>query len=345
MANAFLRGFNNAEQLAQQGGMLGMQQLGGILNIQNMLRQRQMEEQQRQAIQGVIPQFTDPAAALLAMTGNIPAAVSRQFPQQQYKAVGDSLVDITPGKAPTAAFTAPPKQQLVDVDVPGQPGVKQKQWMVPGQAQGLPVGGMAMPEILNPEVFRAKAQLAHASRPQVTTNVLPPQKTFENEDKLRADYSNDPYVKSSKELSTAFGMIEAAYQRPSAANDLAMATKYMKILDPTSVVRESEFALAVNATGLMDKVRNYAASVLEGKKLNPAQRQDFYESAKAINDAFQKKREEVDQQYSEMATGYGLNPQNVIPSLRRRRKEDSQPTESPQPSRRSTDKGGFRLVE
>ena len=180
-------------------------------------------------------------------------------------------------------------------------------------------GGLSL---VDPNYQQGQIDRALASRPQVTTNttILPPQKTFENEDKLRADYTANPLVKSAAEMSTAFNMIDSAYKRPSAANDLAMATKYMKILDPTSVVRESEFALAVNATGLLDKTMNYAAAVLEGKKLNPTQRKDFYDSAKAINDAFQAERQKVDDQYSEMATGYGLNPKNVIPSLRNKPK-------------------------
>jgi hypothetical protein len=200
---------------------------------------------------------------------------------------------------------------------------------VPGQAQGTAVGGMAMPDILNPDVQNARMRIAQAGKANVVTNVLPPQKTFENEDKLRADYASNPLVKSASEMQNAFNLIDAAYKRPSAANDLAMATKYMKILDPTSVVRESEFALAVNATGLLDKVQNYAASVLEGKKLNPNQRKDFYESAKAINDAFQKQRGEVDTQFAEMASGYGLNPKNVIPALRTQGGKDRRTGDAP----------------
>lgn len=175
------------------------------------------------------------------------------------------------------------------------------------------------------------------SRPpvtNVTTTIRENDKKFEKEDKLRNDYTANPTVKAASEMSTAFKMIEAAYQRPSAANDLAMATKYMKILDPTSVVRESEFALAVNATGLLDKVQNYAASIMEGKKLNPTQRKDFYESAKAINESFQKGRADVDNEYSEMAKSYGLEPKNVIPSLRRR-KTDKSPDDPLSPEERS----------
>ena len=151
------------------------------------------------------------------------------------------------------------------------------------------------------------------------------QRTFENEDKLRADYSANPMVKASAEMQNAFNMIESAYKRPSPANDLAMATKYMKILDPTSVVRESEYAMAVNATGLLDKVYNYANMIKTGQRLNPTQRKDFYDSAKSINDAFQAERGTVDKQFSDLTEGYGLNPKNVVTSLRTPKAASEQP--------------------
>ena len=134
---------------------------------------------------------------------------------------------------------------------------------------------------------------------------------FKNEQSLRKEYQDNPLVKSAAEMTNAFRTIEAAYQRPSPANDLAMATKYMKILDPTSVVRESEFALAVNATGVMDKVYNYANMIKTGQKLNPAQRQDFYNSAKAINEAFQAEAGKVKNTYRGIAKQYNLNPDNA----------------------------------
>lgn len=170
----------------------------------------------------------------------------------------------------------------------------------------------------NPAYQKYEKDKAAAGASKVNVEVKERQRTFENEDKLRADYAANPAVKSSSEMQNAFNLIDQAYKRPSAANDLAMATKYMKILDPTSVVRESEFAMAVNATGLFDKVMNYSDAILKGQRLNPTQRKDFYDSAKAINDAFQSERAKVDQQFSELTTGYGLNPQNVIPALRTR---------------------------
>ena len=151
---------------------------------------------------------------------------------------------------------------------------------------------------------------------------LKPRDRFDMEGKLRDDFRANPTVKAADEMASAFTLIKSAYERPSAANDLAMATKYMKILDPTSVVRESEFALAVNATGLLDKVQNYAASVLEGKKLNPAQREDFYKSAQAINESFQAERDKIASRFGENATQYNLSPRNVIGSPRAPDKKD-----------------------
>jgi hypothetical protein len=158
---------------------------------------------------------------------------------------------------------------------------------------------------------------------------LKPKDKFDMEDKLRGDFQAHPTVKAADEMRSAFKLIETAYQTPSAANDLAMATKYMKILDPTSVVRESEFALAVNATGLLDKVQNYAASILEGKKLNPNQREDFYNSAKAISEAFQKERDGIATRFEENAQQYNLTPANVVGSPRKKDDKPKSPAKSP----------------
>jgi len=167
-----------------------------------------------------------------------------------------------------------------------------------------------------------------AGASNVKTVVNPAIDPFKNEKALREEYQGLPQVKSAAEMNTAFKMIETAYQRPSAANDLAMATKFMKILDPTSVVRESEFAMAVNATGLMDKVYNYANMIKTGQKLNPSQRKDFYDSAKAINEAFQGEAQHVGERYKGIAGQYGLDPGNITfgTDFAKRKQPNSRPS-------------------
>jgi hypothetical protein len=177
----------------------------------------------------------------------------------------------------------------------------------------------------NRTLFDDKIKKLTTQQPGTVVNVQPdglglkPRDRFDMEGKLRDDFRNNQVVKSADEMGSAFRLIETARNSPSPANDLAMATKYMKILDPTSVVRESELALAMNATGLLDKVRNYSNMLVTGQKLNPNQREDFYKSAKAINEAFQSERNSIAERFRVNASQYNLTPENVIGSPTKRR--------------------------
>jgi hypothetical protein len=225
-------------------------------------------------------------------------------------------------------FPKTPSPQLVEVPT-DKPGVTQKKWVVPGQVDGPAIGGLKQPEILNPDVQAAKRGIAAAGKTDVVVQPdglgLKPKDRFDMEGKLRDDFRGNPVVKASDEMNSAFKLIETARSKPSPANDLAMATKYMKILDPGSVVRESELALAMGAGGLMDKVQNYANMVFTGKKLTPSQREDFYSSAKAINDSFQKERDGVAERFKQNATQYNLTPENVVGAPRQAAKPAKQP--------------------
>lgn len=66
------------------------------------------------------------------------------------------------------------------------------------------------------------------------------------------------------------------------AGDLALIFNYMKILDPGSVVRESEFQNAA-ATGSLDtRIQGYVNQVMTGKRLTGEQRADFIRQAKEL---------------------------------------------------------------
>jgi hypothetical protein len=101
------------------------------------------------------------------------------------------------------------------------------------------------------------------------------QKDFGNTLKLRGDFRSEPVYKGFQEVESAFGQINKGLDAKSPAGDLAAATKFMKLLDPTSVVRESELAMAMQATGALDKLYNYANLIATGQKLTPNQRDDF----------------------------------------------------------------------
>lgn len=66
------------------------------------------------------------------------------------------------------------------------------------------------------------------------------------------------------------------------AADIALIMKYMKALDPGSVVREGEFKTLGNAGSLPTQVQNWYNSYATGNKLTPEVRKEIKSSAEAI---------------------------------------------------------------
>lgn len=66
---------------------------------------------------------------------------------------------------------------------------------------------------------------------------------------------------------------------------IALVFKFMKALDPTSVVREGEFATAEQSAGVPEKVRNIYNKLVEGERLGDKQIEQFIETAKQLSNA------------------------------------------------------------
>lgn len=89
----------------------------------------------------------------------------------------------------------------------------------------------------------------------------------------------------------------------------------MKLLDPGSVVRESELGMALAATGKLDLVQNYINTLKFGKVLTPAQVADFKKTTREIYAAAQDAQRAIDANYRNQATTYGLRPEVIIQDL------------------------------
>lgn len=163
---------------------------------------------------------------------------------------------------------------------------------------------------VNQPLLNARQQVASAGKTVVSVNTG--QKGFENEMKLRDDFKQEPIYKAHQEVQSAYQQIKSALGQKSPAGDLAGATKIMKLLDPNSVVRESELGMAMAASGLMDRLTNYAKMRISGEKLTPAQRADFQALAdklySASVDQFNNKRTE----YQKIGGDYGLNADRAL---------------------------------
>lgn len=137
--------------------------------------------------------------------------------------------------------------------------------------------------------------------------------TFDNMSGLRKEYVNA--TKDFGVVNDAYGRIKATANNATPAGDLSMIYAYMKMLDPGSVVRESEFALAQNAKPLLDRLGiswDAVKSAWEGTKLQPQVRADFLNQAQALYEQQVGQKQQIDAQYNELATRFGFDPSLIV---------------------------------
>lgn len=138
------------------------------------------------------------------------------------------------------------------------------------------------------------------------------QKGLDNELSLHSKWRQEPIYKAHQDVKSAYSQISAALAQQSPAGDLAGATKLMKILDPGSVVRESELGMAMAASGAMDRLVNYADKIIKGTKLTPTQRKDFQTLADSLNAESVKLYNAKRNEYAGFAQDYGLNADRIV---------------------------------
>lgn len=110
----------------------------------------------------------------------------------------------------------------------------------------------------------------------------------------------------------AYNNVQQLAANPSPAADIGLVYSIMKVFDPTSVVRETEYATAQNAAGVPDQVRNMWNRMLSGERLNPTQRSDFVNQAKTIYGSQEEAYNRLRGQYGGITQRWGLNPQNTL---------------------------------
>jgi hypothetical protein len=173
-------------------------------------------------------------------------------------------------------------------------------------------------------VSKYRQDIAPKTNVNVPVNMTEGQKGFENEMKLAGAFKQEPIYKDYQDVKSAFGQVVSSLSQGTPIGDVAGATKVMKLLDPGSVVRESELGIAMAASGRMDRLNNYFSNMMTGQKLTPTQREDFKalsnELYAAAGDAYNKKRQEFQgfgQAYGFKNLDAALGAPASIPSIMR----------------------------
>lgn len=234
---------------------------------------------------------------------------AKGYGPKEYKTVGTSLVDVS-GAQPKEVFTAAEKKTDIErqLDAAGitDPAARQR-YITAGIVK----------------------QTTHA--PGATTKIFNSTKDdFKNERDLRNDFATLPTTKAFNEVQSAHDQIKVGLGKQSPAGDLAAATKLMKILDPGSVVRESELAMAMQASGALDRLSNYGNMVITGQKLTPTQRKDFGELSDQLYSTAADRYDQSADEYRSTAADYKLNQDRVAkPATRQQPTTQAAPAKPP----------------
>lgn len=131
---------------------------------------------------------------------------------------------------------------------------------------------------------------------------------FQQEDKLRGEFSL-----KAKDFATVNMAFRALQDQPmSPAGDLARIYLYMKSLDPTSTVRESEASMVQHAASMGTVVMNLVSQVVSGRRLDETQVKDIIASAKESWNSHQRNYLNQKNYYEKLTERYGLDSENVV---------------------------------
>ena len=127
---------------------------------------------------------------------------------------------------------------------------------------------------------------------------------------LRVEFINQSKVFVS--VRDAYNRVEASAKDPSPAGDLSMIFNYMKILDPGSVVRESEFATAANSGSVPQRIRAQYNKVVAGERLDKNMRADFLKRSQELYKAQTTTHKQLRNEYTRLSKEHGFNASLAI---------------------------------
>ena len=161
------------------------------------------------------------------------------------------------------------------------------------------------------EAEKAEREAAEEKKKQIT----------KLEDDYRKEYNTKKIVKDSKEIDSAISRMDNVWNKyqsnpnPNSKNalDQALVITFNKMLDPGSVVRESEFARTPQGQNLISRIQGASEKLAQGGVgLTDAERDEIIVVAKQLQEGQMIELEKEKQLYRELAEQRGLNIENIL---------------------------------
>jgi hypothetical protein len=129
---------------------------------------------------------------------------------------------------------------------------------------------------------------------------------------LARQFRADKTVLAHQLMQNEMRQLEALAAEGNPQSDQALITKFAKILDPGSVVRETEFAITEKGGGVLTSLQNTLDKARGTGRLQPEQRAQMLQAARSltagVNEEYAKKRKE----FSQQGSLYGARPEAII---------------------------------
>ena len=123
----------------------------------------------------------------------------------------------------------------------------------------------------------------------------------------------EPVIKEFQGIVDSYARVQASIEGgSSAAGDLSLLFNYMKMLDPGSVVRESEFANAAATGGLGERFIAAGQKLKVGERLSPAMRSDFVDRAEKLFKAKERQFRQGEGEFRKLAKKNRLDPEKLM---------------------------------
>lgn len=133
---------------------------------------------------------------------------------------------------------------------------------------------------------------------------------FSAENTLRDQYQTLPAV---RDYQTVLPMYQTAMRAaPGGAGDLNLVYAFAKVMDPGSVVRESEVQMSQNTGGLGERINGYLASLRNGGSLQPSVRQRIISEIENRIQQYSVAYRGTRKDYWRRAEDYGFSPERIL---------------------------------
>lgn len=158
---------------------------------------------------------------------------------------------------------------------------------------------------------RSAAGAAGSMRDSVESN-----RRFQQSTTLRGEYTRraDKVAEGVRHAETVMSLLNDPAIVRDPTKQVSLIFAFGKLLDPESVVRESEYALIANARGLMDSLAQMPERIKTGARIAPSQLASMREVAASLYSGAGDRRSALADHYKGIAERQGLRVEDVLPS-------------------------------